>query len=113
MNDKRAMNQGFGDGMSRAFELVVTPLVFAGIGFLVDLIAGTSPGFTIAFAVFGVIGTFVRMWYGYDNEMRSHEASGAWVRPEDRLKTPLQDENDIWRASRAARPGDGRHGEMA
>ena len=113
MNDKRAMNQGFGDGMSRAFELVATPLAFAGIGFLVDLLADARPAFTIAFGLFGVIGTFVRMWYGYDNEMRSHEASGAWVRPEDRLKTPLQDENDIWRASRAARPGDGRHGEMA
>ncbi len=103
MNDKRALNEGFGDGMSRAFELVVTPLVFAGLGFLVDLMAGTGPGFTIAFAVFGVVGTFVRMWYGYDQEMRSHESTGAWVRPEDRLKTPLQDENDIWRASRDAR----------
>lgn len=102
MNDKRALNEGFGDGMSRAFELVVTPLVFAGIGFLVDLVADTGPGFTIAFAVFGVIGTFVRMWYGYDQEMRSHEASGVWVRPEDRLKTSLQDENDIWRASRGS-----------
>lgn len=101
MNDKRAMNQGFGDGMSRAFELVVTPMVFAGIGFLVDLVAGTGPGFTVAFAVFGVIGTFVRMWYGYDNEMRTHEANGAWVRPADRLQTPLQDENDIWNARRS------------
>jgi F0F1-type ATP synthase assembly protein I len=100
MNDKRAMNQGFGDGMSRAFELVGTPLVFAGFGLLLDRVVGTSPMFTIAFAVFGVVGTFVRMWYGYDSEMRSHEASGAWVRPEDRLKTPLQDENDIWDASR-------------
>lgn len=106
MNDKRAMNQGFGDGISRAFELVVTPMAFAGIGFLIDLVAGTGPAFAIAFAVFGVIGTFVRMWYGYDHEMRSHEATGAWVRPADRLKTPLEDENDIWRSSRATRGGD-------
>lgn len=102
MNDKRAMNQGFGDGISRAFELVATPMAFAGIGFLIDLVAGTAPAFTIAFAVFGVIGTFVRMWYGYDHEMRSHEASGAWVRPEDRLQTSLEDENEIWRSRRAA-----------
>lgn len=100
MNDKRAMNQGFGDGMSRAFELVATPLAFAGIGFLVDLLADTRPAFTIAFGLFGVIGTFVRAWYGYDSEMRGHEATGAWVRPEDRLKTPLEDENDIWAARR-------------
>ena len=106
MNDKRAMNQGFGYGFSRAFELVVTPMTFAGIGFLVDLVAGTSPVFTVALAVFGVVGTFVRLWYGYDHEMRSHEASGAWVRPADRLKTPLEDENDIWRSNRATRGGD-------
>jgi F0F1-type ATP synthase assembly protein I len=101
MNDKRAMNQGFGDGMSRAFELVATPLVFAGIGFAIDLLAGTAPGFAIAFGIFGVIGTFVRVWYGYDHEMRTHEANGAWVRPADRLHTPLEDENEIWRSRRA------------
>ncbi len=78
-NDKRAMNQGFGDGMSRAFELVVTPLLFGLLGFGIDRAAGTSPVFVIALSAFGVVGTFVRMWLGYDAEMRAHEATGPWA----------------------------------
>ena len=79
-NDKRAMNQGFGDGMSRAFELVATPMVFGGLGYLVDRLAGTSPVFLVVLAAFGVVGTFARVWYGYDTEMRSLESSGRWAR---------------------------------
>lgn len=73
LNDKRALNRGFGDGMSRAFELVVTPALFAGIGFLADRALGTGPWLLVAFAAFGVVGTFLRAWYGYDAEMRTHE----------------------------------------
>ena len=103
LNDKRAMNQGFGDGMSRAFELVATPLVFGGLGYLVDLVAGTAPVFMIVLAVFGVIGTFVRFWYGYDAEMRRHESSGAWVRRDERVarsEEPLAEQPDIWSTRR-------------
>lgn len=101
------MNQGFGDGMSRAFELVATPLVFGGVGYLIDLVAGTAPVFVVALGLFGVIGTFLRMWFGYDAEMRSIEASGAWVRPTDRVggdtaddADPLRTDQDIWSARR-------------
>lgn len=79
-NDKRAMNQGFGDGLARAFDLVATPAFFGGLGYLADRLVGTMPVFTIVLAVFGVVGTFVRAWYGYETEMRSHEASGRWAR---------------------------------
>lgn len=99
LNDKRAMNQGFGDGMSRAFELVVTPLVFGGLGFLVDQVAGTGPVFVVAFAVFGVIGTFVRLWYGYDQEMRTHEQAGRWARGVD-AATADEPAADLWSTRR-------------
>lgn len=99
LNDKRAMNQGFGDGMSRAFELVVTPMVFGAIGLGVDQLAGTSPVFTVVSATFGVIGTFVRLWYGYDEEMRSHEASGRWAR-RDGAAPELEAPVDLWSARR-------------
>jgi F0F1-type ATP synthase assembly protein I len=98
-NDKRAMNQGFGDGMSRAFELVVTPMVFGAIGFLIDQIVGTTPWFTAVLATFGVIGTFVRLWYGYDQEMRSHEAAGRWARREG-AAAPAEPPADLWTARR-------------
>lgn len=80
LTDKRAMNKGFGDGMSRAFEFVATPAVFGGIGYLVDTVAGTEPVLTVALAVFALVGMFVRMWYGYDAEMRQHESSARWAR---------------------------------
>ncbi len=79
LNDKQAMNRGFGDGMSRAFELVVTPALFGLLGLGIDHVAGTSPVFVVALGLFGVVGTFVRLWYGYDAEMRSHEASSRWA----------------------------------
>ena len=107
LNDKRAMNQGFGDGMSRAFEIVVTPLVFGVVGFLIDQVAGTTPAFVVTFGVFGVIGTFVRLWYGYDAEMRSHEASSRWApRTGSSDAKPAESAPaDLWSARR--RPGAG------
>lgn len=75
LSASRELNKGFGDGMSRAVELVLTPLVFGGLGFGLDLLAGTSPVFTVALAVFAMVGMFIRLWYGYDLEMRNHEAS--------------------------------------
>ncbi len=80
LTDKQAMNKGFGDGMSRAFEFVATPAVFGGIGYLVDSAVGTAPVFTIALVAFALVGMFVRMWYGYDSEMRRHEATARWAR---------------------------------
>lgn len=78
LSDKRAMNKGFGDGMSRAFEFVATPLVFGGLGHLLDRAFGTGPTLLVGFALFAVIGMFLRLWYGYDAEMRGHEAAGSW-----------------------------------
>ena len=98
MNDKRAMNQGFGDGLSRAFELVATPAVFGGIGYLVDRIAGTTPVVTIVLAVFGVIGTFIRAWYAYDTEMRTLESGGRWARRDVADDEPVP--TDLWSARR-------------
>ena len=100
LNDKRAMNQGFGDGMSRAFELVATPMVFGGIGWAIDRVAGTSPVFLVILAVFGVVGTFVRFWYGYDQEMRSHEASGRWAARTGDATPTTEPEADLWSARR-------------
>lgn len=82
------MNRGFGDGMSRAFELAVTPLVFGAIGFGLDRALDTSPVFTVGLAVFAVIGMMIRLWFGYDVEMREHEASSAWNRSGAAEPTP-------------------------
>jgi hypothetical protein len=71
---KRQLNRGYSDGLSRALEIVLTPLILGAIGALVDAWLGTRPGFTLGLAGIGVAGLFVKLWIGYDREMRAHEA---------------------------------------
>jgi F0F1-type ATP synthase assembly protein I len=71
---KRQLNRGYSDGLSRAFEIVLTPLILGFLGRLVDGWLDTRPGFMIGFAALGVVGVFVKLWIGYDREMRAHEA---------------------------------------
>lgn len=77
-DDRRDLWSGFGDGLARAFEFAVTPAIFAGIGLFIDRRVELFPVFTIALLVFALIGMFVRMWFGYDAQMKAHEARGSW-----------------------------------
>lgn len=76
---KRDLYNGFGNGLSRAFELAVTPAVFGGMGYALDRRLDLVPVLTIVFLLVALAGMFVRMWYGYDAEMKAHEARGAWA----------------------------------
>lgn len=71
---RRQLNRGYSDGLSRALEIVLTPLVFGFLGRLVDGWLGTGPWCMIGFGTFAVSGMFVRFWLGYDREMQVHEA---------------------------------------
>ncbi|MCP3937786.1 MAG: AtpZ/AtpI family protein [Actinomycetia bacterium] len=73
-NARRELNNGFGDSLSRAFELAVTPGVFAGAGYLVDRLLGTVAVFTITLMILAVIGELVLWWYRYDHKMSQLEA---------------------------------------
>lgn len=77
---KQDLNKGFGTATSRGFEFAATPAVFAGLGWLVDRWLGTPFVFTIAFLVFGVVGMFVKVWIGYDADMKRHDVGKAWER---------------------------------
>ncbi len=101
LTDKRAMNRGFGDGMSRAFELIATPAVFGAIGYLIDRVAGTAPVFTVVLASLAIVGMFLRVWYGYDTEMRQHETSARWAAGADRTRS-VDTDVDLW-STRGAR----------
>lgn len=86
---KRDSYRGFGDGLSRAFELAVTPVIFGGFGYLLDSWLHTRPAFMIGLVVLSVIGLSARMWFGYDQEMRAHETTAGWgarVGPNDVTK---------------------------
>jgi hypothetical protein len=65
---------------SGSFELALVPLVFGGLGLLLDRWLGLMPLFTLLLLVVGAIGVAAKLWLGYDQEMRQHEAEGPWSR---------------------------------
>ena len=77
---RRHLNRGFGESFSRAVELALVPVVFGGVGWLVDRAAGTAPWFLVCFAVFGMAGIVAQLWLGYDHDMREEEAAAVWSR---------------------------------
>lgn len=79
MRDKRDLYNGFGNGLARAFEIAVTPAVFGGMGYALDRRLDLVPVFTIVFLLLALGGMFVRLWYGYDAEMKAHERRGPWT----------------------------------
>ena len=77
---RQDLNNGFGNAMSRAFELAATPAVFGGLGYGLDRWVGTVPLFTLLLFFFGVAGTGYMTWFRYDQEMRAQEADAVWNR---------------------------------
>ena len=73
LQEKRELNTGFGDALARAVELVVTPGIFALLGWLLDRRLGTTP--IVAFVFFFVVLGYVvwKMWTGYAADMQRHE----------------------------------------
>jgi hypothetical protein len=67
-------------GLGRGTELAITPLVFVGIGWLLDQWLGTRPVATLVVAAIGITGTFVKIWLGYDRDMRAAEEGKPWTR---------------------------------
>jgi F0F1-type ATP synthase assembly protein I len=70
---------GAGEGLSRAFELALTPAIIGGFGYLLDRWLGLLPVLTIVFFLIAMVGLIARMWYGYDAAMKEHESTGPWA----------------------------------
>ena len=81
LKGRQELYNGFGDSLSRAIELVVTPLIFGLVGLLLDHVLGITPLLTIVFALFAIAGLSVKMYFAYDQQMKAHEASAPWARP--------------------------------
>ena len=62
------------------YELVLSPLILALIGFGIDKLFGTVPVFTVLFAVLGFVGVVVKLYINSRTEMEQHDAAGPWVR---------------------------------
>ncbi len=71
---RRELNNGFGDSLSRAFELAFTPALFAGFGYVIDRLLGIVPVLTIALMILAVFGELALWWYRYDHKMSQLEA---------------------------------------
>jgi F0F1-type ATP synthase assembly protein I len=80
LRDRQATYNGFGDALALAVEIVVTPLVFAFLGWLIDRAAGTGPVFAVALGLFGVVGLAVRLYYRYREDMAREEEGKPWTR---------------------------------
>jgi hypothetical protein len=79
---RRQLNRGYNDSLTRAVEIVGTPLLLGYLGFLIDGWVGIRPVLTLVLGIVGISGIFVKLWLGYDRDMREHEAKAAWARPE-------------------------------
>lgn len=59
------------------FELVVSLVLMAGLGLLVDRALGTLPWFTLGMALLGFAGATINMWYRYQASMATAAAERA------------------------------------
>ncbi len=62
-------------GRRAGIEFAGVLLIFLGLGWLLDHWLGTKPWCMIALSVFSLVGLFVRMWIGYEQQMQAHEAA--------------------------------------
>jgi F0F1-type ATP synthase assembly protein I len=84
LRERRELNNGFGEALSRAFELAATPAIFAGLGWLLDRQVGTSPLFLLVFFLLAICGVGYMTWFKYEQEMQAHEAEAVWNRKNKR-----------------------------
>lgn len=77
----RQQRIGSDDGLVRAIEIVVTPVLFAGLGYGVDRLVGTVPVFTVVLATVALLGKFAAEYYRYTHLMSVHHHELTAERP--------------------------------
>jgi F0F1-type ATP synthase assembly protein I len=76
---KREFNAGMNESHG-SFELVVSPLILALLGYLLDTrVTHTTPLFTVLFAVVGVVGSTIKLFYTYRARMAELDAASPWA----------------------------------
>ncbi|MGN6695692.1 MAG: AtpZ/AtpI family protein [Aquihabitans sp.] len=75
-----ATNRGYSTAMGRGLELAVTLAIMVALGYGADHLFGTAPVFVILFSVLGFAGITVKLFLGYDLEMKKHEEGAIWNR---------------------------------
>lgn len=67
--------EGADDGITAAFELVLTPALFAFFGYLIDRWLGTTPIFILVLAAIVLAYEVWKLCAGYTERMKAYEAS--------------------------------------
>ena len=84
LSAKRELNNGFGNALSTAVELAVTPIVMALIGWQIDRWLGTFPGFFLFLFAFTIGYVTWKQFTGYSTTMdRKQQELLAPKRTED------------------------------
>ncbi|HEY2814961.1 MAG TPA: AtpZ/AtpI family protein [Acidimicrobiales bacterium] len=81
LNERRELNNGFGEALARAFELVLTPVIFGFFGWLLDGRLGTRPVFMLLFFALVMGYEFWKHFSMYDAAMKRHEQQLPGSRP--------------------------------
>ncbi len=76
----REVNNGFGDGLAAAFEIVVTPLLVAFFGYLIDRWLGLHLVFALIFGLFTFGYMMYKLVHRYSADMARHDADAPWSR---------------------------------
>lgn len=79
-----AGGNGSEDGLAKAIEIVVTPVIFAAAGFGLDYWWGTGPWLALSFGMVALIVKLLVEWYRYAERMQVHEQELASSRPAER-----------------------------
>jgi F0F1-type ATP synthase assembly protein I len=80
LQGRQELYNGFGDTFTRGMEMVLTPILLAGMGYLLDWIFGLVPVLTVVFAIVGVIGVAMKEYYTYAAAMQAHEDNAPWAK---------------------------------
>jgi F0F1-type ATP synthase assembly protein I len=86
LSAKRELNQGFGNALNAAVELVVTPALMALVGWLVDRWLGTTPIVTVFFAVFTLGYVVWKQYVAYQGSMDREQARVLRRPPHERAR---------------------------
>ncbi len=68
---------------SASFELAFAPVILALLGLWLDRTLDTTPLFVVSFAVLGVLGVGVKIYYQYRHQMEALRADAPWAAEPD------------------------------
>ena len=83
LSERRELNNGFGNALTRACELVVTPMIVGFLGFLLDGRLGTRPLFMLVFFGFAFGYVVWKQYAVYSSTMDEEQARMMGGRKDD------------------------------